>query len=540
MLLAKISTMSAVEKTINEVAEVSKGISQTKPKSQPLFNKILDFLSSVRFGIVLLVLLVLLSFFGMIIVQQNVVGFDAYFASLTPAEKWLFNSLGLFDVYYSWYFKLLLVTLSLNIVLASIDRFPSAWSYVSKPKLNGTKDFILGQKQNALANIQAESSEEAAQKIADVFKRNGFKPQINENSYTEYNTDENGIKDFSTVSRKKYLYVFGEKGKWNRMGAYIVHVALLLLFMGHFVALQTGFDADVRLMPGQTTNEIQMIQYNLDKQEKYAVQLPFTIICTDIEQKLIDPKGEIGINNTVDWRTQIQIDDPQYGVTTADVQLNKPFEYRGYRFFQASAITVGSARKMTLELTPQAGGEPIKVDLARNGETTLADGTKIAYDSFFADFAMVNGQPDTRSGEYNNPAVKLNITTPAGEQKAAYAFAMKLPDSAPIGAPVAGYKLRLDGYEKSPLAHVLSIKYDPFHGSFIAWYLGGIGLIFALIFVFFISHQRIWALIEKEEISGNYKIILGGNTNRNHLGFEDRFDKLVAVLNGRTTHESEI
>lgn len=522
--------MSAVEKTINDAVEVPKRISQTKQQSQPVFNKILDFLSSVRFGIVLLVILVLLSFVGMIIIQQNVVGFDAYFASLTPAEKWLFGNLGFFDVYHSWYFNFLLVVLSLNIVLASIDRFPSAWTYISKPKLNGTKDWILNQKQNSVVTIQAENEAEAVAKISDSLKKLGFKSQISEKSFSEYKLKENGEKDYSATVSRKHFYVFGEKGKWNRMGAYIVHVALLLLFMGHFVALQTGFDADVRLMPGQTTSEIQMIQYNLDKQEKYAVQLPFTIICTDIEQKLIDPKGEIGINNTIDWRTQIQIDDPEYGVTTADVQLNKPFTYRGYRFFQASAITVGSARNMTLELTPQAGGEPVKVNLVRNGETVLPDGTKIAYDAFFADFAMVNGQPDTRSGEYNNPAVKLNVTTPNGEQKTAYAFAMKLPDSAPVGAPVAGYKFRLDNFEKVPLAHVLSIKYDPFQGAFVAWYLGGIGLIFALIFVFFISHQRIWAMIEKKEISGNYEIVLGGHTNRNHLGFEDKFKKLVAAL----------
>ena len=126
------------------------------------------------------------------------------------------------------------------------------------------------------------------------------------------------------------------------MGAYIVHVFLLTLFLGHFVALQTGFDADVRMMPGQTTNEIQLIEFKLDKQERFAVGLPFTIDCTDIQQSLIDPKGSIEVANTLDWRTQIRITDPNYGETVADVSLNKPFEYRGYRFFQASAITVGS------------------------------------------------------------------------------------------------------------------------------------------------------------------------------------------------------
>ena len=31
-----------------------------------------------------------------------------------------------------------------------------------------------------------------------------------------------------------------------------------------------------------------MIQFDLDKKEKFEVQLPFSIACLDIEQKLID------------------------------------------------------------------------------------------------------------------------------------------------------------------------------------------------------------------------------------------------------------
>ena len=217
-----------------------------------------------------------------------------------------------------------------------------------------------------------------------------------------------------------------------------MHVALLTLFLGHFVALQSGFDADVRLMPGQQTNEIQLIDLGLDNQqglqtERYNVALPFTITCTDIEQKLIDPNGSIEIQNTMDWRTQIRIDDPEYGTTVADVQLNKPFSYRGYRFFQASAITVGSARSMTLELAPENGGEPIRLNLARNGSAALPDGTKIDYEAFLPDFTLTNGQADTRSPDYNNPAVKLNVTTPAGEKKNAYAFFNKLPEGIPVG-----------------------------------------------------------------------------------------------------------
>jgi len=289
------------------------------------------------------------------------------------------------------------------------------------------------------------------------------------------------------------------------------------------------------MMPGQTTNEIEMIEFNLDKQERYSVALPFTINCTDIEQNLIDRKGSIEISNTLDWHTRIEIDDPLYGKTEADVSLNKPFAYRGYRFFQASAITVGSARNMNLELTPQTGGEPIKINLARNGSANLPDGTKIDYEAFFPDFTFnAEGKPDTRSAEYNNPAAVLNVTTPAGEAVRVYAFAANLSDKIPVGAPKAGYKWRLAEFEKSPLAHVLSIKYDPYNAAFVAWYVGGFGLIGALCFVFFLSHRRVWALIERKG-TNDFEIVLSGDANRSAQAFEDKFERIKRALTGDET-----
>jgi cytochrome c biogenesis protein len=535
--------MSAIEESIK-----TKDIS--KPKTAPLLNRILDFLSSVRFGIVLLCILVFLSVLGMLIIQQNVQGFEASYAMRTPAEKLIYGALGLFDIYNAWYYRGLLLVLSLNIILASIDRFPSAWKYISDPKLTATRGWILNQNPSAVVQIEGKDETEIAQKISAAFEQNGLKPRIAEEISTFYATDEEGKKDFSKTESQKSLFVFGERGKWNRMGAYIVHVFLLTLFLGHFVALQTGFDADIRLTPdtnpailrdfsvAQKTDSIQLIEINLDKQERYNVQLPFSITCTEIEQKLIDPNGSIEINNTLDWRTQIRIDDPQYGTTVADVSLNRPFTYRGYRFFQASAITMGSASLMTLELKPENGGQPVTVNLKRNETAELPDGTKIAYSTFVPDFVMQGGQPSTKSGDYNNPAVVLDVTTPNGETTKVYAFAAKLPDNAPIAAPKAGYRWHLAAYEKSPLAHVLSIKYDPFNAAFIAWYIGGFGLIGALIFVFFISHKRIWAMIQKKG-ENEFEVVFGGNANRNQLAFEDKFKTIVESLTSNELPEQK-
>jgi hypothetical protein len=250
--------------------------------------------------------------------------------------------------------------------------------------------------------------------------------------------------------------------------------------------------------------------------------------CTDIEQKLIDHDGPIDVNNTLDWRTELKITDPQYGEIIANASLNKPFHYRGYRFFQAQTIPVGNARVINLELTPTDGGPAERVEIKRNGSATLANGTLIEYADFQPDFTLgPDGNPDTRSGEYNNPAAVLFVTAPGQERTRVFAFAQKMPDNIPIGAPKAGYKWQLIEFEKSPYAHILSIKYDPYEGAFIAWYIGGFGLMGALVFVFFTSHKRIWVRVEKKADGDGVDVVFAGEANRNKMGFGDLFKGTV-------------
>lgn len=512
--------MSTAENTIKEKSSLGHKVAKFGERA-------IEVASSVRLGVILLCILVALSMIGMLIVQQNVNGFDAYFVSLTPAEKSVYGTLGFFDIYHSWYFNFLLLFLSLNIILASIDRFPSAWSYISDPMKTPTRGFLQSQTNNAKLTLPPGSPNEIETEINEIFAANGFKPITSDSVSSEYAIDENGRKDFTKTIERTSKVIFGESGRINRLGAYIVHVALLTLFLGHFVALRTGFDADVRMVPGAVTDEIQLIEFNLDKKERYNVKLPFSMECTDIQQRLIDADGGIDVTNTMDWRTQMRIDDPIYGTQIFDVSLNSPINYRGYRFFQAQTIPVGSARVIKLELTPQNGGAPLNVEIPRNGSITTADGMKIDYVEFQPDFTFgPDGKPSTRSGDFNNPVAVLNVTPAGGEVQRVFAFAQKLADNMPVGAPKVGYKWRLAEFEKAPYAHVLSIKYDPFSAAFVAWYFGGFGLCLALCFVFFFSHRRVWARIEKNH-DGSTEILIAGNANRNPFGFDDKFGRLV-------------
>ena len=421
--------MSAAEDTIK-----AKGVPDAS-NAVPVLDRVMNFMSSVRVGVIQLCILVVLAMIGMLIMQQNVNGFDTYYASLTPAEKSVYGALGFFNIYYSWYFKLLLLTLSLNILLASIDRFPSVWkNYFSRPKLTATPEWLLSQKENAVIAVPGTDRARIAEELKAAFEANGLKTSLAENESIAYPLDTDGNKIYGDTVRSNNLFVFGQSGRANRLGAYIVHVFLLTLFLGHFIALQTGFDADVRMIPGDATDKIQKVDFDLDKKQKFDVQVPFTMTCTDIEQRLIDPHGSIDVTNTLDWRTQMKVDDPAYGSTVAEISMNKPFNYRGYRFFQAQTIPVGNARTIKLELTPQAGGDPLIVDIPRMGSATLADGTRVEYEDFQPDFTFNSkGEPDTRSGEYNNPAAILGVTPPDGSRARVFAFGGKLADNIPVG-----------------------------------------------------------------------------------------------------------
>ncbi|MFL6229872.1 MAG: cytochrome c biogenesis protein ResB [Pyrinomonadaceae bacterium] len=508
--------MSAIEETKTEIGV--KPATVARVTVSPV-TRLLNLLSSVRFGVTLLMIVVVLSMIGMLIMQKNVEGFEKYFADLTPAQRLLYGSLGFFDIYHAWYFNLILLTLSLNIVLASIDRFPKAWTFISRKKLDASDKWLLGQEQHADLRLAANSREAAAARVAAACKAVGLKPLAS----------EKGTRSF----------VFAERGAWNRLGAYAVHVALLTIFMGGFLTRMLDQNGQMPLRPGMTSNEISDTVFNLGdgglQLSKASLPLPFEVTCTDIQQKLIKQDGGIDSSNTIDWLTKIRIKDPERGETDALVHLNNPYDYRGYRFFQASFINVGRAREITLRLTREADGYQTDVTIPRDGSVNLSDGTRLRFVDFEPDFTMAGGQVTTASPDYNNPAAILSVTGADGAQNRAYAFTQELPPNAPVGRAVGGYKFRLVGFEKVADAHVIAIQKDP--GATV-FYIGSAMLIAALIAVFFFSHNRVWALVE-EAGAGQYKVVLGGNTNRNTVAFGDKFKRLVAAITGETVADAD-
>ncbi len=495
--------MSVIEETATD-ARIN--LPAKERAGQSFVSHFIKFICSVRFGVILLISLGLSCLVGMLVMQENVDGFANYYANLTPAQQFVYGKLDLFDIYHSWYFNAILAVLSLNIVLASIDRFPKTWAVVSKPVITPPLRWLESQKQTTSINLGGDK-EQVIEKIKSAYKKSG-------------------LRKISVGEKKNRTYIYAESGGWNRFVYLAVHVALLTIFTGGFLTTQLGQNGQMPLMPGETSAEMFESTFELDQVKEFKKRLPFEITCTDIQQKLIKDDGSISAMNTIDWLTRIQIKD---GNETHDafVQMNRPFDYRGYRFFQASFTAIGRARNITVRLTPASGGQPQDINIPRDGTATLADGTKIKFAEFRGNFSIGQENLNEDTSNYPNPGAILKVTPPnSSTAQNAYAFGAQMANLPVAKNPVAGYIYQLVNFEKVADRHILAVQYDP--GATVV-YIGFVLLFLTLVAVFFFSHKRVWTAIE-ETGENRYNAIIGGHTNRNQNGFTDKVNYFINDL----------
>jgi cytochrome c biogenesis protein len=521
----------------------------------------------------MLVILLICCMIGMLIMQKENDQFMEYYNSLTPAQRVIWGRLQFFDIYHSWYFGLFLAITGLNIILASIDRFPTAWQYVKKPKLTASPNFIRAQMFSS-ESVVSEKPEELAERVAASWLKHkgvgsamtwarvsvfasfvtlyAFLYVLLEHTVVFWVLSVasfaiiiwymfKGLRfDVRKTEENGRITVFGQINVWNRLGAYIVHIGLLTIFAGGLLTAKLGMGGLMEITPGKATSVFDTFEMTLDGPKTGKAQIPFQVECTDLQQKLIRPEGNLESSNTIDWLSFVRIKDGEYQQDTI-VHLNHPKDYRGYRFFQSKFDPIGNARSITLSFEPVGGGQGQRVTIPRDGTVEVPGIGGVSYTGFFAHFELRESGPVNVSPDYVNPVAQLVITPLGGERRGALAFNPQMADRL-LARPdemvdketgenpllVAGHKVILRDFEKVGSAHILAVQYDP---GRVPFYVGSTLLVGALCFVFFMSHQRMWAVIEPE--GRGAKVHFGGNANRNKPAFESRFNSLVEAIVGR-------
>jgi len=451
------------------------------PVSVP--RKIWQTLAAIKTGVILLILVVILSAAGTVILQRPATDPDEMQRAYSPQTLHLLDASGLTDVFHAWWFVLLLSLVSLSIIAASIQRFPNAWRFYSRPYKSPDVSFRKALPNHVLIPIK---QEEAALSAAERgLRKAGFKP--------ERIVCENGFS------------IFGEHNRLSEMAVYIVHASLLLIFLGGNIDALFGWRAFVTLTRGQQSSRAQ-------SQKGSAHNLPFAVRCDGAGQE------NYADGSPKRWWSDLAVIENDQVVLRKQIEVNDPLVYRGVRFYQASYGKTGKIDRLVLSATPRNGHASKDITIGVDETLPLDADTTVRLADFIPDYAVSDGRVYARSNDLENPAAHLVV-----ESKKAQAVNVWLP-------PILGVEQNASSpYEFEgkdvQMAYFTGLEVSHEPGQWSVW-AGVILMGFGLVVVFYLVHVRIWVMPVRDA-RGQLALWVGGTVNKNKDAFEHSFSKLV-------------
>jgi len=449
-------------------------------------RKIWQTLAAIKTGVVLLILVVILSAAGTLILQRPATDPDEMQRAYSPQVLHLLDGLGLTDVFHAWWFVLLLSLVSLSIIAASVQRFPNAWRFFSRPYKSPDETFCKALPNHKLIPIKNKDEETAVSAAEQVLEKAGFRPEriVRENSFS----------------------LFGERNRFSEMAVYIVHASLLLIFLGSNIDALLGWRGFVTLTRGQESSQVK-------PQNGSPRSLPFAVRCDGAGQE------NYADGTPKRWWSDLSVLENGKVTLRKQIVVNDPLVYRGIRFYQASYGQTGKIDKLLLTAIPRDGQSSKDVTLGLEETVPLDADASVRLAEFVPDYVVSDGQVYARSTQLENPAAHLIVTS----KKSGQSINVWLP-------PIPG----LEQNSSSPYAFEgkdvqmayftgLEVSHEP--GQWAVWagvVLMGIGLTV----VFYFVHTRIW-VIPVRNARGQLQLWIGGTANKNKDAFEHRFRDLA-------------
>lgn len=465
-----------------------------------LGRRIAQKIGAIRTGIILLILVGLVSAAGTVILQRPTTDPDTLQRAYSPETLRVLDVLQLTDVYHSWYFLTLLASLAISIIFASLERWPNAWRYYSRP-YRRTDSFFRA----ALPLQKSFSVSDPAQALdaaEHVLKQHGLSPE--------------------RVVEGNEVSLYAEKNRFAVLAVYIVHASLLLILLGGIIDGLHGYKGYVTLIPGQAA--IQKIHLRDGSIRK----LPFQLRCDDAGQE--NYTGEFAMMPKR-WWSKLAVLENGSEVKRQEIAVNQPLTWRGVRFYQSGYGQSGVLQEARVALvSPGEIASPKVAALRSNSSATLEDGTKVTLLKFFPDAYAMDGDLYQRSKDLGNSAAQLELSAKGGKSQSVWLF--RTDQAGPndvvltgpydaAGNPVAGLPYQIVAYLGMAPYTGLSVSHEP--GQWAVWsgcLLMGLGLVLA----FWVLHQRYWvAVVDKD---GSATLWFGAAARKNREAFEARFREL--------------
>ena len=468
-------------------------------KNRP--NPIWKFFSSVRLTIILLIILAVTSIFGTVIPQQET-AMD-FIQRLNPGLVNLLNSLQLFDMYHSVWFRLFTFLLAINLIICSMNRFPATWKlfqYIpradrSKPfeKLPPNRSFTLHG-----------SLKDAGTQVIKIIKVRYQNIRIKELHGT--------------------TFIYGEAGKYSVFGVYLVHLSVLLILTGAIIGSLFGFKAYVNILEGESVDSVVLRKSFRHEHQK----LPFRVHCEKFSVDFYD-------NGTPkEFRSDLSFMINGDHVQKGNLFVNHPVSFKGITFYQASyGVLSGNRAQLRISKNGMDSDNPtMEVEIGK--AISLPDGSGQYILSEIRDDFMRLGT-----------AALITIQPVEGKEMKFWIFKdyerLKkiLPDifeKYPKFNPssYSPYTFYLTDVE-SRYYTGLQVNKDP--GVSLV-YAGFVVIMIGLFITFFMSYRRVW--IRVTERDGAVDVSVAGKSNKNPVGMERELDQLLHKLEIHLAPEREI
>lgn len=435
-------------------------------------NPIWKLFSSVRIAILIISLISATSILGTIFPQGE--QFSFYVERYGPQFAMILEILNINDMYYSYWFRALLVLLCINLIVCTYTRLPAVFKILRQDNLD-IKKANRANKQSIILH------------------------SISEKNIALQNVTETLQKTKKTFRSKKigddHLF-FYETSKWSRFGAYIVHLSILVIVLGAIVGNYFGFKAFVMLPEGQSTETV------YDQKNSDAIPLPFELFCENFNLEYYE-------NGTPrEYKSNLIVLEGTEEAVKKSITVNNPLNYKGITFYQASYQPING--EYTIDISRQS-----KLDQnSNNGKIFSKPNREEVWEEGGASFEIVASSSDGHGhGPYK---IKFDDT----DNNPTYFSAQ---DNSPytFDRNSASYSFTIN----QRYATGLQVAKDP--GVWLV-YLGSALMLFGLYAAFFMSHQRIWVLVQNEN---NQAVVhIYGNTNKNKLQLNKTKETIASTL----------
>lgn len=444
-----------------------------------LSQSVWDFFCALKLTMFLFIALAVSSIIGTIIPQGAIP--PEYLQTITQNKLKLYQALGFFDMYHSWWFILLLALLTGNLIACSIKRLPGIWRTITQPVMVMDENM-----EKTLANctiiLTTGDAITLRNRVAALLKSEFAEPVI---------TEANGS-----------FHLFAQKAPWSRMAVYAVHLSVIVIFIGAIIGSLFGYKGFVNIPEGNSVSKV------MSRSEK-EIDLGFAV---HLEKFSVAHYPNGAPKEFKSILTVLENDRPVAGYNRVPVIVNDPLTYKGITFYQSSYGKMGDHEFALSDVD----GHTKPLILKSGGSAKLPNGNGICLQETTPDISQY--QAGARG-----PAAQVEVHLPNGQNKTFIVYSDNPALNRMNLAYTGGHLLQYKGGEEFMYTG-LQVAKDP--GVWVVW-LGCILMMVGIYIAFFMSHRRIWVKVEQGTVT------IGGNASKNLGGFQLFMEKLVTRLNNQ-------